>query len=192
MLCDVLMYGALWGICESTIGYVIHLFPIHLSTFVMLPLATFFMYQIYKKTGKYSSVIYISLISAFVKLINLFTPISIDKVINPIISICLEGVAFIVILHAFENSKLKEKILLKTIMFNTFWRAMYILYLLLVPAWMFEKSALASFSGLLDFLVVSNIKSGIGVYICFKYCDKINIKIQKNIEPYLTFRLMYN
>lgn len=183
MFWSVLFYGSIWGIFESTVGYFLHLLPIRVGSFIWLPVACFFMSQVYKSTSKYSSIIYISLLSSSIKLINLFMPVSIDKVVNPAISIVLEGCAFLLILYAVNNKKLRLSPLVKTFLFNTSWRLFYLVYLLFVPKWMFEKSSLTSLNSLFEFLVISNLKSGIGIYIYFKFQEKIKVPVVRKLKP---------
>jgi len=80
---NIIVWGSLWGIFEATVGYLLHLVPFNYGYLVWYPVACFFMANIYRKTSRVSSLFYIGLLSAAIKLINLLFPVRIDKVINP-------------------------------------------------------------------------------------------------------------
>lgn len=182
-----IFYGALWGIVEASLGYLVHLTNIS-STFVLLPIAFFFMRQVYKSTGKISSIIVISIISASIKLLDIFTGIRLDKVINPAISILLESCAFAGLV--FSVKKLEEKkninILQKyslIFIMNTVWRVAYCLYLMCVPEFIYKFSILTSTQKVIDFMITKNLGTSAIIVLLFLLDDKIKLPIIKKINP---------
>ena len=183
----ILLYGSLWGIIESTLGYLLHLTPFHIGSLIWLPLSTYFMLRVYKVTGKKSSIIYISLLSSLIKMLNMFLPGSIDKVINPAISIMCEGIAFTIIVYI-ANLDCKKFISILT--FNSLWRLLYTFYLLFSPNWIFEKSHLIALDSSIDFFLYANLKTCITTWIALFFENKIKFSM-KNIKPYTVFLLLF-
>lgn len=186
-----IFYGSLWGIVEATLGYLVHLTNIS-STFVLLPIAFLFMRQVYKSTGKISSIILISIISATIKLLDIFTGIRLDKVINPAISILLEGCAFAGLvfgvkkLEEKKNINIVQKYSLIFIM-NTLWRVVYCLYLMCAPNFIYRFSILTSTPKVIDFMITKNLGTSIIIVLLFLLDDKIKLPIIKKINPAVAF-----
>lgn len=203
-LLAILFFGSLWGIIEATLGYVLHLLPIKIGSFIWLPLAFFFMRQVYKNTGKISSIIYISIMAASIKMLNLFLPVRVDKVINPAISIILEGLscASITYIIKLKNSvNEKRNLILEdisvAIVFNTVWRSMYMIYLICASAWIYNASALTSQSASFKFIVIDNLLTSIIIssymLVGEKYkMPKVNPKILKPaiVLPMIVINIM--
>lgn len=182
-----IFYGALWGIVEASFGYLVHLTNIS-STFVLLPIAFFFMRQVYKSTGKISSILVISVISSSIKLLDIFTGIRLDKVINPAISILLEGCAFaglVFIVKKVEEKKninIVQKYSLIFIM-NTVWRVAYCLYLMCAPDFIYKFSILTSSQKVIDFMITKNLGTSVIIALLFLLDDKIKLPVIKKINP---------
>lgn len=178
-----IFYGALWGIVEATLGYLVHLANIS-STFVLLPIAFFFMKQVYKSTGKISSIFVISIISASIKLLDIFTDIRLDKVINPSISILLEGCAFagFVFIVKKKNVNTRQKCGL-IFMMNTVWRIAYCLYLIVAPELIYQFSILTSTEKIIDFMITKNLGTSVMIVGLFLLEDKIKLPIIKKVNP---------
>ena len=74
ILFPVLLYGALWGIFEATLGTLLHLPAFEAgglftkSSIIMVPVAFLFMTLCYKKTNSLTSVVFVGLIAATIKL----------------------------------------------------------------------------------------------------------------------------
>lgn len=182
-----IFYGALWGIVEATLGYLVHLTNIS-STFVLLPIAFFFMRQVYKSTGKISSIIVISIISCSIKLLDIFTGIRLDKVINPAISILLEGCTFaglVFILKKLEEKKNINRVKKYSLIFimNTVWRVAYCLYLMCAPEFIYKFSILTSMQKTIDFMIAKNLGTSLITVVLFLLDDKIKLPIIKKVNP---------
>lgn len=183
--CINIFYGALWGITEATLGYLVHLTNIS-STFVLLPIAFFFMKQAYKSTGKISSIFAISIISCIIKLSNIFTGIRIDKVINPVISILQEGCAFACYIFAINKLETKINKVQKygaILIMNTMWRIAYCLYLICAPEVIYKYSILISTSKTIDFMITKNLGTSVIIMGLFLIEDKINLPTIKKVHP---------
>lgn len=105
----ILIWGGLWGIFESTVGYLLHLLPISIGWIVWYPVACFFMMNVYRKTQRASAIVMVGTLSACIKLINLFLPGRIDRVINPAISILFEAIAMAAAVYIVNNLLANKK-----------------------------------------------------------------------------------
>lgn len=186
-----IFYGALWGIVEVTLGYLVHLVNIS-STLILLPIAFFFMKQVYKSTGKISSILVISIISCCIKSLNIFTGIRLDKVINPMISIILEGCCFAG--YVFVVKKLKSKKLQKyslIFIMNTIWRIAFCLYLACSPEFIYKFSILTSTQKIVDFMITKNLETSIIIIGLFLLEDKIKLPAIKKVHPIIAMLSLF-
>jgi len=94
-----LLFGALWGIAEATLGYALHglskliLIP-GLSGFLMFPIGLVMMHRAFKRSGKVETMMATATVAAAIKLTNLFLPfLPVMDTINPAMAILLEGAA---------------------------------------------------------------------------------------------------
>jgi hypothetical protein len=81
MLFTIFTWGGLWGIFEATVGYLLHLLPFSIGWLIWYPVACFFMFQVYRKTQRTEAIVLVGLLSASIKLLNLFLPGRIDRVL---------------------------------------------------------------------------------------------------------------
>lgn len=170
----IMTWGALWGIFEATVGYLLHLFEIKISWLLWYPVACFFMANVYRRTRRRSSVLYIGVMCASIKLLNLLTPVRIDKVVNPAISIVFEALsmyAVMMALHHFlgETQKKPRIKALGALAMNTGWRLLFIVYLfLLVPDWIRDISVISDMSKFVPFFVTQNIATSFVLFIGYQ------------------------
>lgn len=163
---SILFWGALWGVFESTVGCLLHLLPVSIGYMIWFPAALFFMDRVYKATGKMYSVLLIAVFAASIKLLNLFMPVRVDKVINPAISIILEAVTVFSVYYTY-NKFSRENKLSKAIAVSVIWRLLYLVYLLFVPEWMYTISALADRAKLIKFLLIESGINALTVYVYY-------------------------
>lgn len=112
----VVFFGAIWGLLEATIGYLLHWLPGMWSGLVMFPIGAALMYWAYQNTGRRSAIIYVGLIAAAIKAINFAMPLpaeGIMRVYNPMISIILQSLSVFAVSFLFEKktSPVKQTIL---------------------------------------------------------------------------------
>lgn len=162
----VVMLGAVWGIFEATVGYILHLLPIRIGFLVWYPVAVFFLIAAYRITGQKMATLVTAALAAVIKLLNLLLPGRADRVVNPAVSILFEGIAVFAAIYIFERIKTATGgRLLISVFMNTLWRALFLLYLaLLVPDWMREASVLKSGGSLLRFILIDNLCSSCIVF----------------------------
>lgn len=146
---SILFWGAMWGLFESTVGAAIHALGWHIGFLVWSPAAAYFLLRCWRETSSRRAVMLTACVTAAIKLTNLLLPMRLDYVVNPAVSILLEGAAFSAALSV-------KNAFGRTAAYSTGWRVMYLMYLLLVPAAWREISALASREALMQFVAVEN------------------------------------
>jgi len=167
----VLAVGAMWGIFESTVGYILHLLPINIGFLVWFPAACYFMLKAYRESGKSYAIPLTASFTSAIKLLNLMFPCRIDRVINPAVSILLEGIALWVAILVYEKTEYKEQtegwfMAVLAVGVNILWRLLYLGYIALtVPEWMYEISALKDPTALLNFLVIESLMTGVLLWL---------------------------
>ncbi|MDD2234847.1 MAG: hypothetical protein PHZ11_08805, partial [Desulfitobacteriaceae bacterium] len=146
----IIFWGACWGIIEATFGNFLHVINLNVGWLLWFPIAFFFMYKVYKLTGKQEAILILCIITAGIKLLDLFMPVRIDKVINPAVSIILEGLAVFVVIQVMNKSQKLFKPRLLSLAATCFtWKILYSIYVLFLPNWMFIISPLREFSSFL-------------------------------------------
>ena len=71
---QIIFYGALWGFLEATLGYVLHWIPTLIAGTIMFPIASVILLRAYNKTKSKSALLYIGLVAATIKSIDLLLP----------------------------------------------------------------------------------------------------------------------
>lgn len=177
MLFTVLIWGGLWGIFEATVGYLLHLLPFSVGWLIWYPVACFFMYNVYRRARRIEAVVFVGVLSACIKLLNLFLPGRIDRVLNPAVSIVFEALALAAVLwvaNRFFAEKKRNHLVkaLSILCMNVGWRLLYALYLLLlVPDWIREVSVISSAQAMFTFFVVHNLSTSLLLFIA-SYAEK--------------------
>lgn len=146
---SILFWGTLWGLFESTVGAAIHALGWHIGFLVWSPAAAYFLWRCERETGSRSAMMLTACVTAAIKLTNLILPMRLDYVVNPAVSILLEGAAFAAALSL-------KNVFGRLALYSIGWRGMYLLYLLLVPTAWQEISALGSWDALVQFMLIEN------------------------------------
>lgn len=133
----VLTLGALWGIAEATLGYLLHLASrlvpgVGLAGFVMYPVAVALMYAGYRVSRSAATPFLMSVIAAAIKWSSAAMPsVGVIFVANPSLAILAEGTitagVFLAVAHTRVN--LPAGIALGSIA----WRALFIGFVALLP-----------------------------------------------------------
>ena len=170
-LVSVLLIGSLWGIAEATVGYLVHVISLFtfygLSGMIMSMIAVYFMRMAVKTTGKVSSIFYVSLVAASIKLFDLALPfLPATKTINPAIAILAEGLAVVFAWNVFFK---KEQILVASIAAGIGWRIIYgvgiVLFNLLTGSASLLSAPLLTF--ILSFILLQGLINGLFIYPVF-------------------------
>jgi len=88
----VLLWGAAWGLAESTLGFLLHNIPIPgLAGLVMVPLGALCMTRAFRETGRPGAVFSVSAVAALLKLSGFLLPGAPGLTLRPAAAILLEG-----------------------------------------------------------------------------------------------------
>lgn len=196
----VVVWGAIWGIFESTAGYLLHLISFGYGWLIWYPAACFFMAGVRRQTGRISPAVFVGLLCATIKMLNLLLPGRIDKVVNPAISIVFEALAMATVVFAAERltGAGHKKPFVKALMalsMNTGWRLLYILYLLfLVPDWMREVSVVVSAAEFIEFFISRNLITSALIFMGYQFIaylyrplELINLRISSCLDAAARF-----
>lgn len=160
----IILMGALWGICEASIGYGLHFLPYGFSGMFMFPIGMYFMYNAYKKSENKNAVLWVGMIAAMIKFVDLMLPTrSPMSVINPAASILLESL----VVFAFVKVYKGKRIMASSLVIGLSWVVLFTL----VQAVVFKPEIglyTLPFAQFILFLLANAIVSGIFVMMYLK------------------------
>ncbi|UCH97615.1 MAG: hypothetical protein JSV88_12415 [Candidatus Aminicenantes bacterium] len=125
-----LFWGALWGIVEATVGYLVHLviFIPGIAGFIMFPIGFYFMTRAYKDTGKPGVLFSTAAVAASIKLVDLLLPnLSPIHTINPAIAILMESAAVILVFKLLDMKPVQFRFK-EALIASTGWRLGFLFY----------------------------------------------------------------
>lgn len=130
---EILFWGSIWGLMEATLGYVLHGLAIALPGlpgFILFPVAVWIMRQAIDSTGRKDIVLQMSVIAASLKLMD-FLVIGNDpiRILNPALSILMEGAAVSVVIALTTKMSLA-----KTFLMGFIWRGTFLAYMVLISS----------------------------------------------------------
>ena len=106
-LSTILFFGAIWGLLEATLGYLLHFLPVLISGSIMFPIAALLLMVAYKKMGSPWMLIYIGIVAAVIKSVNFLMPGLLPiKTYNPMIAIMIQSVVMVGVAYISEKKSL--------------------------------------------------------------------------------------
>lgn len=189
----VIFFGSIWGILEATIGHVLHFIPATIAGSIMFPIASFILYKTYQRTESKLSLIYVGIVAATIKSVDLLLPsLSIYKTINPMISILLESLVVVAVITLVISKKPQLSYTALPIA-SLSWRTIFIGYMGLQFVLTGNLAPyIKSIQAAVMFVVVSGLLSGAIASLLIFVDRQFNEKIYKlNIKPvYATLLLI--
>jgi len=170
----VLLWGSLWGLEEATLGHFLHHLPFSIGWLFWFPLAYFFMYTVYSKTGKLASILYTAGLASAIKLTDFLLLTRIDKVLNPAVSILLEGCAVYLTFWVIQKrSAFNRYQFIRAFSASALYQLFYMIYILIIPNFIAAIPAVTDANSYLKdgFHCVVN---ALTVFIFLKYSGKIS------------------
>ncbi|MFP4177165.1 MAG: hypothetical protein ACLFTZ_00220 [Acholeplasmataceae bacterium] len=161
-LWNVLLFGAIWGIVEATLGYVLQFLPSLVSGSVMFPVGATILFYAYRKTGSRKSLFGVALIAAAIKSVNLFMPgLMPIKTYNPMIAILLQTLVVVAVVDRFESPSFAVRIP-ALIAVGFAWRSLFLFNIAINNALTgFPFPQLGSLSAALDYLLLLGAMEGL-------------------------------
>lgn len=180
----IIFFGALWGLLEATLGYILQFLPPLISGSIMFPIGATILIYVYKNTENKSSILWVSLIAASIKAINFLMPgLPPIKTYNPMIAIMLQSIAMIAILPLFNQKPLGFKILSLGIA-SLLWRSLFIINISINHALsQFPFPQLVSNTKIIEFIVLYGLMGALFVGLIFGILYIFNRSLQFKFRP---------
>ncbi len=129
-----LFWGACWGFAEATVGFMLHRAAVALPGlpgFLMFPVGVFFMMRAFDSTGRADSAFIAACVAAAVKLTGFLVPGHDPiRIINPAISLLMEGLSVAVVIKASGFVKNLGRLKLASSFIMGFaWRTAFLIHL---------------------------------------------------------------
>ncbi len=165
----IVFFGSLWGLTESSLGFLLHMLsrflPIPgIAGFIMFPIASVFMLAAYGSTGRLSAIPSAALVAAGTKLLSLLHPaVTPLFVVNPVLAILAEGAVLWFAAAAFgtgfvQSGKMSDA-LSGGLIAAVGWRLLFLLTIFLLPV---QKGILnKGLDALLIFILLEGAVSGL-------------------------------
>ncbi|BCR36736.1 hypothetical protein [Mariniplasma anaerobium] len=180
----VLFFGAIWGILEATLGYVLQFLPPLVSGSVMFPIAATLMLITYQNTKSRKAMIYVAAIAATIKAINLFMPgLPAIKTYNPMIAIMLQSFVLVVFIPLFKKNSIPSVVTgIAVVGFS--WRLLFLGNIAINNALTgFQFSQLASLSNMFDFVIMLGLIEALVLGLIHIIRIGINQKVSFVFKP---------
>lgn len=125
---SIILLGSIWGIIEATLGWSLHILHLPGSNLILYSVATLIMMLAVQNTKKASSAFIVALVAAIIKSTNLIIgTVPPFWVINPAVSIVLEGLSFYLVYEVLLKGNLNLN--LNSKVYFSFLSALFILFI---------------------------------------------------------------
>lgn len=189
----ILFFGALWGLLEATLGYLLQFLPPLVSGSIMFPIGATILIIVYKNTNHKMSVIYVGLIAATIKSINFFMPgLMPIKTYNPMIAIMLQSIAMTLMIPFFDQKKLPFQ-LLSLSLASLLWRVLFLINITINNALTgFNFPQLATTSTMIQFVFYYGLLGAfiLGIIITIIHMFKNNMVLKYRPSYAVSFILI--
>lgn len=132
-IATTILFGAIWGFFEATVGYLLHWLPALVSGSVMFPIGAIMMYWAFQKTKRHEVIIYVGLIACAIKALNFALPLApggYPKIYNPMIAIMIQSLAVFGASYLFKTqpNKVSDYAINVAVMFgiSVTWRGLFL------------------------------------------------------------------
>lgn len=158
VILNVIFFGAIWGILEATLGYVLHWMPNMIQGGIMFPIGAILMFWAYRNTNSKTAIIYVGLIAAMIKAVNFLMPYPMAlKIYNPMISIMIQALVIFATVLVFEKKTFPVQVG-AAMLSSLVWRSLFIVNQVINRAIIGEThDQLASSDALLSFIFINAI-----------------------------------
>lgn len=180
----VIFWGALWGLAEATLGHLLHIWALPVGWLIWFPLAFGLMGAVYRRTKQPLLVFLTAMVASAVKLIDFLMPVRLDYVINPAVSIVLEGLAVSVayqlgLLHGANRS-----VFWQIAAVSFLWRVLYCGYLFLMPEMFLRVSPLRGIQPAAEFFLLETAANALLIYGMMKMPVKQRAGVTCPLTPH--------
>jgi hypothetical protein len=158
---EIVFYGAIWGLLEATLGYLLHWLPALIAGSVMFPIGAFIIVRVSLKNKSQWAGIFVALIAAGIKAFDFFLPLPPQgpiKIINPMLCIVLEACLVVAVLPVLNKNRTITNLLMLPAA-STAWRVLFIAIMFLINGT--APKQIQTWDAALSFFVYNNLVSGV-------------------------------
>lgn len=172
MILTAVLYGSLWGLAEAVLGYVLHMLPYGISGLVMFPIGFMLMNNAFRQIQKASIVVYVAIVAAAIKLVDLFLPfVPTLRILNPAVCILAEAAMVAVLFKLFVSAK-RTYNLMGAVFASIAWRSFFVLFMVFLTMFSIPSGTLdGGWISIASFIVFEGL---VNAAIIFGY-----VRIQK-------------
>jgi len=186
-LLALLFWGGVWGICEATVGYALHFAAVALPGLpgaLMFPVGFFCMHQAQKATGRTAAAFHIAMIAAFIKLVDFLMPgYDAIRIVNPALSILLEGLAVTAVCALFR-ARGSTPGFLQVLGAGILWRSLFAGYLYLISlADLPAELVTSGIPTLLRFVLLESLVNGLIISAGLRLMQRLPARRPFEISP---------
>ncbi len=190
----IIFFGALWGLLEATLGFFLHMIPVpFIAGSVMFPIAMVLLITAYKRVPNRQTLLYIALVAAAIKSVNLLSPLPHFSVINPMIAMIVQSLVVFGTI-GFLSKKPHPTMITAILITTLAWRVIFIAWqsLLIASPIVFFSPHLASLQAFSNFVIIEGALSaviGIAFVSALHYLAPHN-KIRVALKPFYALSIL--
>ncbi|TNF08117.1 MAG: hypothetical protein EP317_03675 [Bacillota bacterium] len=185
-----LFFGAIWGLLEATLGYLLQFLPPLVSGSIMFPIAATILTITYLNTKSKTSILWVGVIAAAIKSINFFMPGLLPiKTYNPMIAIMLQSIVMVGVCYIIDYKKLPYS-LLGLSAASLLWRVLFYANITINHALTgFNFPQMRSSEATFEFVVTYGLYGALFAMILYGAIRLLNINFLITYKPKLSISL---
>lgn len=197
----ILFFGAIWGTCEATLGFILHQALAPFTGLILFPIGYVMMRMAQSSldglNGESTSTrwipILVACVAATIKLVDLFIPGAMPlPIINPAMAILSEGllVSLVMPVTSTEKNTSKDGIAVRQLAFSAFaasfgWRILYVLMLTVESSFGLKiRLFKAGTEAVITFLTVDALINGVLVLLLALVINQATVKGDVRFRPH--------
>lgn len=185
-----LFFGAIWGILEATLGYLLKFLPPLVSGSIMFPIGASLLTMVYLNTQSKTSVLAVGILAATIKSINFLMPGLLPiKTYNPMISIILQSMMMVGVCYLLDQKKVSLH-LIGFAVASVMWRVLFYVNISINHALTnFPFPQMSSSQKTLEFIVTYGLMGALLTILCYGFIVLIKNRIVFAYRPKLYLSL---
>jgi len=184
IILTTIFFGAIWGILEASLGYLLQFLPPLVSGSIMFPIGATLLTLTYLNTKNKQSILWVGVIAATIKSINFFMPGLLPiKTYNPMIAIMLQSLVMVGVCYLYDL-KNRAYHLLGLVGASIIWRVLFFVNISINHALTgFRFPQLVSSTATNEFIFIYGIMGAVFATLLYGVIQLVNMNFIISYRP---------